>query len=74
MIVVRAVATLGPLLLAAAGCRPAPGQAANQLDSAALAQRAVRLAETLAHPDSSADRSKPLARWMYSSTVKTREA
>jgi uncharacterized protein YjiK len=67
--VVRALAAVGSLFLAAAGCRPAPGHAANQLDSAALAQRAVRLAETLAHPDSGADRSKPLSRWLMPLTL-----
>lgn len=69
MIGLPAVAALGGLMLAAAGCRPAPGQDANQTDSAGLALRAVRLAETLARPDSGGDRSKPLARWMMPMTL-----
>ncbi len=69
MIVARAGAALGALLLAAAGCRRAPGQPANHIDSAGLAQRAVRLAETLAHPDSGGDHSKPLSRWMMPLTL-----
>jgi len=70
VIAIRALVTIGSLVLAAAGCRPPSGQAADQLDSAALAQRAARLAATLAHPDSSADRSKPLSRWLMPFTLR----
>jgi hypothetical protein len=69
MIVVRAAAAVGALLFATAGCRKAPGQIANQFDSVGLAQRAARLAETLAHPDSGGDHSKPLSRWMMPLTL-----
>jgi len=68
MIAVR-VAAQGLLVLAAVGCRPVSGRAANDFDSAGLAQRAVRLAKMMARPDSGADRDKPLSRWMMPMTL-----
>jgi uncharacterized protein YjiK len=51
-------------LVAAPGCRGTRGQGANQVDAAALAEREARLAQSLAQPDSTADRDAPLARWV----------
>ncbi len=51
-------------LVLAPGCRDSRGQAANQVDTNTLAERAARLAQTLAHPDSAADPDAPLARWV----------
>ncbi len=66
---VGAAAALGALLLTAA-CRPAPEQNATQADSGELARRAAHLADVLAHPDSSGDRSNPIASWVMPFTLR----
>ena len=56
-----AAAVLLAAALTGVGCRPAPGQTA---DSVRLAARGARLAQALASPDSGADHTKPVGRWV----------